>query len=141
MTALPDTDHVSRYCKPSAVDEDGLPTEQAFSLRQGEDHLSVNWLEYFGQPSLEKAVKGVRQAFREKGYQVARSGRFAVLNVRAAKEAGERGNRLLAIERMPTAEDPSHAGISGYENNNLTVRLALAQLVTFQDVHPAANSA
>lgn len=141
MTALPDTDHVSRYCKPSAVDEDGLPTEQAFSLRPGEDHLSVNWLEYFGKPSLEMAVDGIRQVFREKGYQVAKRGRFAVLNVRAAKEAGARGNRLLAIDRLPTPEDPSHAGISGYENSNLTVRLALAQLVTLQDVYPTLESA
>lgn len=106
MSALPDTDHVSRYCKPSAVDEEGLPTEQAFSLRQGEDHLSVNWLEYFGEPSLEMAVDGVRQAFREKGYQVARTGRFAVLSVRVAKEAGARGDRLLSIEHL---EDGSTA--------------------------------
>lgn len=84
MSALPDTDHVSRYCKPSTVGEDGLPTEQAFSLRPGEDHLSVNWLEYLG--------------------------------------------------------DPSHAGITGYEDGDLTVRLALAQLVTSQDVHPAVDS-
>ena len=125
----------------SAVDEEGLPTSQAFSLRQGEHHLSVNWLEYFGEPLLEMAVDGVRQAFREKGYQVARSGRFAVLNVRVAKEAGARGDRLLAIEHLPAPDDPAHAGISGYGEEDLTVRLALAQLVRFQDVHPAVASA
>ncbi len=140
MSAVPDTDHVSRYCKPSTVDEEGLPTSQAFSLRQGEDHLSVNWLEYFGEPSLLMAVDGVRQAFREKGYRVARSGRFAVLSVRVVKEAGARGDRLLSIEHLPAPDDPSHAGISGYEEEDLTVRLALAQLVASQDVHPAVDS-
>ena len=140
MTALPGTDHVSRYCRPSAVDESGLPTEQAFRLRPGEDHLSVNWLEYFHEPSLDSAVDRVRGVFREKGYQIARNGRFAVMNVRVAKEAGVRGHRLLSIEHLPAPDDPSHAGISGYEDGDLIVRLALAQLVTIQDVHPAASA-
>lgn len=52
-------------------------------------------------------------------------------------DAGARGNRVLSIERLPTSQDPSHSGISGYENGDLAVRLALAQLVTSQDVHSA----
>ncbi len=60
---LPDDDHVSRYCKPSAVGRDGLPLANAFELRPAckqrpaEDHLSVNWLEYFQQArDLEAAL-------------------------------------------------------------------------------------
>ena len=43
--ALPDADHVSRYCKPSTV-QDGKVQPNAFFFRDGEDYLSVNWLEY-----------------------------------------------------------------------------------------------
>ena len=39
---LPDDDHVARYCKPSSVDEHGMPMASAFQLRSGEQHLSVN---------------------------------------------------------------------------------------------------
>ena len=32
---LPDDDHVARYCKPSSVDEHGMPMASAFQLRSG----------------------------------------------------------------------------------------------------------
>ena len=67
---LPDSDHVSRYCKPSAVDERGLPLTAAFLPKQGEEYLSVNWLEYFGALNLTLAVDQVRQVFRHKNYRV-----------------------------------------------------------------------
>lgn len=55
------------------------------------------------------------------------------MNVWVAKEAGARGHRLLSIEHLPAPDDPSHAGISGYEDGDL--------IVTIQDVHPAATAA
>ncbi len=57
------------------------------------------------------------------------------------RKRGKGATGYWLLKRMPTAEDPSHAGISGYENNNLTVRLALAQLVTSGDAYPALTSA
>ncbi len=61
---IPDDDHLTRYCKPSTVD-DGLPTASAFELRPGEDHLSVNWLEYFGALDVATAIQLVRRIFHD----------------------------------------------------------------------------
>ncbi len=56
--------HVSRYCKPRFID-DGLPIAEAFALRDKEEYLSVNWLEYFDTLNLTQAVDCVRQVFLE----------------------------------------------------------------------------
>ncbi len=42
--AWPSDDHVSRYCKPSAVGAAGRPLAAAFELRSKDDYPSVNWL-------------------------------------------------------------------------------------------------
>ena len=68
--ALPDEHHLSRYCRPSAVGQNGLPMAAAFELKAGEDHLSVNWLEYLGEPNLDAAIARVRTVFHTKGYRV-----------------------------------------------------------------------
>ncbi len=39
---LPNGNHISRYCKPSVIAENGLPMASAFGLRQGEKYLSGN---------------------------------------------------------------------------------------------------
>ena len=49
---IPDADHVVRYCAPKSMNpRTRLPDADAFTLKReiGEDSLSVNWLEYFGQ--------------------------------------------------------------------------------------------
>ena len=100
---LPNEDHISRYCKPSSIDERGIPMSAAFGLRQGEDYLSVNWLEYFGETDLSAAVERVREVFRSKDFQVRPNGRFAVLNVGAAKIAvHEAAKRALSIDHLPS---------------------------------------
>lgn len=110
----------------------------AFGLRQSEDHLSVNWLEYFDEIELNAAVERVREVFRSKDFQVRPNGRFVVMNVGAAKTAvHEAGGRTLNIDHLPLSDDPSHAGIIGYSSEDLTVAVELAALVTSQDVYPA----
>ena len=133
---LPEDDHISRYCKPSAIAESGLPLASAFGLRQGEEYLSVNWLEYFRLPELSAAVEKVREAFRSKGYQVRPNGRFVVLNIGAAKRMVFEGVRcVLRINHHPLANDPSHASILGYGPDDLMVAVELAALATPQDVY------
>ena len=138
-TPLPDEDHVSRYCNPSAV-EGGLPMASAFIPRRGEEYLSVNWLEYFGESNLTAAVERVREVFRVKRYRVRQNGRFAMLNVGAARTAAHEGvDRALSIKRLPVDNDRSHAAIRGYGSDDLAVAVELVALVTRQDVHPAAT--
>ena len=137
---LPDDDHASRYCKPTAVDDDGLPMTGAFVPRNGEDYLSANWLEYFTEPDLSRAVQRVRAAFRNKGYALRPQGCFAVLNVGAVKTVVlEAVGRTLRIDHLPLNNDPSHAGILGYSADDLAVAVELKALVRNQDVHLAVT--
>lgn len=137
---LPDSDHVSRYCKPSAVDEHGLPMSAAFLPRQTEDYLSVNWLEYLSAANLSAAVDRVQEIFRRKGFRVRPSGRFSVLQVGAAQSATfETSQSDLSITHMPISDDQSHAGIFGFTSEDLAVAAALAALVTPEDVHTVAT--
>ena len=141
MTNVPlsDNDHVSRYCKPSTV-EHGIPMPAAFLPRPNEEYLSVNWFEFFGEPTLCAAVDRVRRVFAQKGYDVVPNGRFAVLNIGAAKTAAyENVGRALRIDHLPLGDDHSHAGILGYTSNDLAVATELAALVTQQDVHQATT--
>ncbi len=136
--SLREDDHLSRYCKPTAVGRDGLPTAAAFELRPNEDHLSVNWLEYFGSRDLGTAVERVREAFRRKGYQLRRNGRFAVVGVGAAKTAvAEAVGRPGRVEHLPLSDDESHAGIFGYAADDLAVAVELRARVRREQVYPA----
>ena len=135
---LPDDDHASRYCKPTAVGDDGLPMASAFALRNEENYLSINWLEYFGEPNLSDAVQRVRAAFRNKRYKLRPQGRFVVLHVGAAKTAVlDATGKTLRIDNLPFKDDPSHAGILGYSSDDLMVALELKALVRDRDVYHA----
>lgn len=131
-------DHVSRYCRPGAVDFDGLPTAAAFALRPGEGYLSVNWLEYFGTGSVDEGVDRVRETFRRKGFDLRRRGRFAVIGVDAAVSAvTEVGGHIGRVKHLPLADDKSHAGLFGYPAGDLDVANAIQYLIQIEDVHPA----
>jgi len=136
---IPDGDHVSRYCKPSAVGKNGLPTSAAFQRREGEEWLSVNWLEFFREPDLEAAVERVREAFRSKGYALRPNGRFAVINAGEARAVVKNNAGYLGrVEHLPTADDESHAGLSGYTAiHDLAVAVDLRALIEREHIHPA----
>ena len=136
--ALPDDDHLSRYCKPSAVARDGLPMAAAFELRPGEEYLSVNWLEYFGAPGLDAAIEAVRNAFRAKGFGLRPNGRFAVLKVGTIKSAISGAVAGTArVEHLPIDDDESHSGVFEYTADDLAVAVAIRELVSRENMHPA----
>ena len=111
---LPDDDHTARYCKPTVIDDNGMPMTSAFVLRDGEDFLSINWLEYFGDRDLSSATQCVRDAFRDKDYTLRPNGRFAVLNVSAAKAAVlEATGKTLHIDHLPLNDDLNRPGFPG----------------------------
>ena len=113
---------------------------EAFLVREGEDYLSVNWLEYFQEPDLSTAVQRVREAFRAKGFRLGRRGAFAIIMVGDAKKAiREQSGNLLRFEYAPSHDDASHAAIYGYTARDLVVAAELAALVGPRDVYPAVN--
>ena len=135
---LPDEHHFSRYCKPTAVGRDGLPTAAAFEIRPSEEYLSVNWLEYFDTPDPGAAVEHVRETFRRKHYRVRRNGKFAVVNVGAAlTAAAEAVGRRGRVEHIPLEDDESHAGLFGYSADDLAAAVELRALIRPEHVHPA----
>ena len=134
--ALPDADHVSRYCKPTTI-ENGMPLSIAFMLRENEDYLSVNWLECFRLPNLIDAVNSVSCVFRCNGYGVSKNGMFAVFNVGATKTIINKTTKnTLCIEHMPFDNDTSHSGIFGYTINEAYVAEELMIHLNRCDVHP-----
>ena len=136
--SLPPEHHVAHYCGPITMGQDGLPAVPAFKMKQGHDHLSVNWLEYFGSDDIAQGIAHVRQAFVQKGYGLKRNGRFAVLNVNVAQQKVKSGAGLdVKILHWPGFNDPSHSGIFDYTSDDLQVALDLKSLVTSADVYLA----
>ena len=137
---LSDDDHAARYCKPSSVGAHGLPLASAFRLRASESSLSVKWLEAVGAATTDEAVAQVRALFLARGFAPRANGRFAVLNVGAAKAVvREELSLSLRIEHDPRSDDPSHAAITGFPANDLAVAVEPTALVSQQDTYPAID--
>ena len=134
--AIPDTDHVSRYCKPSVV-ENGLPLVGAFVPRPTEEFVSVNWLEHLGSKDLATALERVRVRFQSRSYSLRPNGRFVVLGVGRAIVAAAEIQRQIHFEHLPLQDDDSHAGILGIGEDDLAIATEIARLVGRDDVHPA----
>lgn len=124
-----DSDHVARYCKPSTLSENGSPTGLSFLPRPSDDHLSVNWLEYFKTSSLAEGVQRIQRALALKNFDTKPSGKFAVITVVDVKDAGRRMNQNLRIARLPTDHDESHAGIFGYTHTDLEIAEEIAHVM------------
>lgn len=136
---LPDRDHVSRYCKPSAVGERGQPMASAFAIRSGEGYLSVNWLEHFGVPGgTDAALNRVRETLRSKGFRLRSNGRFTLLNVGTVKTTIRRTfRRSLHIDHLPLPDDSFHAGILGYTERDRMIAAEIRAAVRAEDVRAA----
>ncbi len=133
---IPRGDHVARYCKPNWVD-DGLPLIAAFLNDRNQEHVSVNWLEFFDGVGGQAQIEQIRKAFRAKGYKLRKNGRFAVLNVGGSvdrvKQTTDMAIRFL---HWPEDDDPSHSGIFDYRAEDFQVALELTNLVAPDDVFP-----
>lgn len=137
MSPLPDAHHVARYCRPSMVDESGLPMTSAFAMPSDEGHLLVNWLECY-DPRVEAAVNRVREALLEQGIPLRPNGRFALINVGTVKAAVKRSlRRSLHINRLSRGGDPSGAAIVGHPDDGLMVAAEIKALVRHNRVRRA----
>jgi hypothetical protein len=85
------TGTVARYCKPSALDEQRNPNALCFELRKREKYLSVYLLDYFNKPTEPEKVAEVKLEMERKGFNLQRSGKFAVLDIEDSK------NRIEAV--------------------------------------------
>ena len=62
-----------------------MPMAAAFALREDEEYLSVNWIEYFEELNLIAAINKVQWTLQNKGLNIRPNGLFAVLGVKEIK--------------------------------------------------------
>ena len=113
---IPDQHHIARYCKPTDIEDEQI-LATAFKLRETDNNLSVNWLEFLNCPSREKEIAELRSILTTKLTVGARA-KIAVLNVgevceKVLKESPD-GRNLEVLHDPEFTEkysDPSHSGI------------------------------
>lgn len=116
---IPDSDHIGRYCKPSAVDN-GQIQATAFMLRGDEESLSVNWLEFLNCSNREQEVAELRKIYTSKLSLGARA-KIAILNVGEVRKkvfTESLDRRNLEVIHDPLIDDPSHSGIYNLKHDD-----------------------
>jgi len=126
---LPDEDHVMRYVPWSRLrkDEDEnvigiLP--QAFALKEEEQTLSLNWLEYFSGDR-DQRIRDSVSMFR-RGMRVGAKSGYGVGNVGQIKEVCESYGARVRIVYEPEADNLSHSEIRRLPRDDLSLLDALA---------------
>ena len=131
---IPESDHISRYCKPvSLAPSTNKPTLVSFMLRKDESYGSVNWLEYLSQSTRENEIRELRKEFGREGYELRKTGLFAILNVGKTRDAVVKestDSRKLHFTHEPVNDDSSHGGIHGYTHEDNMIAQLIADTVT-----------
>lgn len=126
---LPYADHTARYCPGSKIEDNGRIAPTAFHLRRGETYLSVEWLEYLGQPDRSGEILAVIDILAKK-LRLGSSARVAVLEVgivcsHVRKETGY----LLRFLHEPEPGDPAHSGIHDTKVDEMIIAELIAESV------------
>ena len=134
---LPEQDHISRYCSAIHCTENGKVTWTAFQLRQMEDYLSVNWLEYLRLNRRQEEVGKIRKILGSK-LTLGAKAKIAVLNVGEIIDyvrSNSPDSRELRVLHEPQEDDPSHSGVYGYGYDDQLIPDLIAEKV--QELYPA----
>ena len=113
---LENESNVVRYCRPSAVHQDGTVSGAAFLLRPNEAGLSVHWLQSFHGATKDQQLDQVRRLSR---LTMSRNGRLAELRVGRVMQRVSPALAGLSFVHSPLvtesgyAADPSHSEICG----------------------------
>lgn len=128
---LPDDDHVMRHVpyKKLLKDEDGTPIggflPQAFELREDENGLSVNWLEYFEcthQDNIEASV----QKFRDTR-SIGKTSAFGISSVgRIQDVCADHNEDKVRVLLDEIEENKSHSIIIRLPRDNMDLFESLA---------------
>lgn len=141
ITNLPDEDHVMRYVPWTRLrkDEDDNVLGflgDAFKLKPNEDHLSVNWLEYFDGDRDMKIQASVR-VFRNT-MDIGGKSAFGIGNVSKIKEVCRANGANVRIVYEPRDDNKSHSGIRRLPRDDFTLLEALAADAFVELIHNAA---
>ena len=134
---IPDQNHIARFCRPMQAPE-GQIQATAFMLREDEESLSVNWLEFLHCSSRESEITKIRTIYSET-FTVGARARIAILNVGEVRKkilTESPDGRNLEVLHDPLMTDPSHSGIYNLKQED---DLMIAELIleTVRESHSA----
>jgi hypothetical protein len=139
---IPDTNHVSRYCKPTDV-QDGLQAT-AFQPRPNEDGLSVHWVELlFSHQGNKDNINKLRDHYSTI-LKIGASAKIALLSVGKVKEIVKKFmDRELSVIHDPLyepKEDEFHSLINNVRPNyEFVSELILETINEENDLFPARH--
>jgi hypothetical protein len=139
---IPEHDHISRYCKPRTVC-DGQIQASAFIIRQGEESLSVNWLECLGCGDRESEIRQMREIYGSKFSGIGHKARIAILNVgeicKKVLTEHPDDSRNINVLHDPRENDPSHSGIYNLRPDDILIAELILSTIRTSNVHHARN--
>lgn len=118
---LPQSDHIAKYCGKEKH-HGGQPLEVAF--QPSGDHISANWVEFFG-PNIEESLEKVRETC---GLQLGVMGAYPVLPVHSVRQAIEAAGAIAEVIHAPEGTNESHASIAWRPRSLPTDRFVALQL-------------
>lgn len=122
---IPAEHHIARFCFARHVNDNGDIQASAFLLREGEQGLSVNWLEYLKCTSRESEIETIRKVYSGKFRSIKAKEKIAVLNVgevcrKVFFESLDR-RKLEVIHEPSTPYDESHSEIRNLRQHDLFI--------------------
>ena len=100
-----------------------------------EEGLSVNWVEYFQQPTPKDAIPSLLAIFAKKKFNVGATAKLALLNIGAAQQAASK-YAAVSIVLAEEEHDPSHSLVKNYDQAlNEQVAEQLAKVII--EAYPA----
>ena len=135
---IPDQNHIARFCRPMQAPE-GQIQATAFMLREGEESLSVNWLEFLNCSSRENEITKIQTIYSET-FTVGARARIAILNVGEVRKkvvTESPDGRNLEVLHDPLIDDLSHSGICNLKQNEELIAELI--LETVREFYSARN--
>jgi hypothetical protein len=124
-----DTQRVARHASKAvhfADDDRTILTSEAFRPKDGEDDLSVNWLEYRVGDD-EVRIDGVWSDIQSER-SIKKKDCLAIVKIDQAKAVGAQMGSVLTVTHEPTNGNESHSAIWGIEQDAKALQQELAEL-------------
>jgi hypothetical protein len=135
---IPDSDNIARLCKPSTA-PDGVIQASAFLLKDSEESLSVNWLEFLDCTNRLSEIIEMQRVYARK-LKVGRSAKIAILNVGEIRDlvrTETQDNRNIEVLHDPDElhDDPSHSEVVNMRPDNEFIAELICEVI--RETHPA----
>jgi len=135
---IPDSDNIARLCKPSTA-PNGVIQATAFMLRENDNGLSVNWLEFLTRSNRESEINELQRIYSQK-LRVSPNARIAILNVGEICEVVRtetHDQRVIEVLHDPDEfnNDPSHSEIVNIKQDNEFIAELILEVL--RENHPA----